>query len=87
MIKEIFELSDYDEGNGVCRYLVNNRCSIYDRRPLICNVEAMYMKFFKAAMTEEQFIIANLNACQRIAERFQDYATLQKIREILDRIV
>ncbi|MDR0561326.1 MAG: YkgJ family cysteine cluster protein [Spirochaetaceae bacterium] len=64
---------------GVCRYLEQNSCSIYGVRPLICRVEAMYQTFFKTVMTEEQFIQANLTACQELAERFQDAEALQKI--------
>jgi hypothetical protein len=55
---------------------------MYDQRPLICRVEAMYQTFFKTVMTEEQFIQTNLTSCQELAERFQDAKILQKIRTI-----
>jgi hypothetical protein len=42
----------------------------------------MYQTFFKTVMTEEQFIQANLTACQELAERFQDTNAVQKIRTI-----
>jgi Fe-S-cluster containining protein len=84
-LKNIPILSEYDNGNGVCRYLANNLCSIYDSRPLVCNVEAMYSKYFAPDMTEREFIIANLEACQKIADMFHDNAALQKIKKMLSR--
>lgn len=35
-------LAAFDTGTGVCKYLAGNLCSIYDTRPLICRVDAMY---------------------------------------------
>jgi Fe-S-cluster containining protein len=68
MLKYVPPLSDFDEGNGVCRYLRDNLCDIYENRPLICNAEAMYLKYFKDIMSEEEFISANQEACRKIAD-------------------
>ena len=79
LLQHIPILSDYDTGNGVCRYLVNNLCSIYENRPSICNIEEMYLSNFKEVMTENEFINKNIKACIRIAEYFEnDY---KEIRE------
>ena len=69
-LQHIPALLSYDKGNGVCRYLVNNLCSIYESRPLICNVEKMYVTYFKEIMTEDEFISANMEACIQIMERW-----------------
>ena len=68
-LQHIPALSSYDTGNGVCRYLVNNLCSIYENRLLICNVEKMYVTYFKEIMTESEFIDINTEACTQIAEQ------------------
>ncbi len=33
--------------DGSCEKLVNGKCSVYKNRPLICNMEAMYNKYYR----------------------------------------
>jgi Fe-S-cluster containining protein len=66
MLKNIPALSEYDNGSGVCIFLKNDLCSIYQNRPDICNVEKMYLLYFKDYMTEEEYISKNMDACRRI---------------------
>jgi Fe-S-cluster containining protein len=66
MLKNIPALSEYDNGDGVCIFLKDNSCAIYQDRPDICNVEKMYRLYFKDDMTEEVFIKKNLDACKKI---------------------
>jgi Fe-S-cluster containining protein len=72
MLQYVPVLSAYDTGNGVCRYLVNNLCGIYENRPQICKVEEMYFTFFKDVMTEQEFVKANIEACAKIADYFAE---------------
>jgi Fe-S-cluster containining protein len=72
MLKYVPQLAEYDGGNGVCRYLRRNLCSVYDSRPLVCNAAAMYDKFFKDTMTEAEFIAANMEACRKIKEMMKN---------------
>jgi len=32
----------YKDINGVCEMLVDNKCSIYETRPIVCNAEEMF---------------------------------------------
>ena len=32
---------------GACEKLVDGKCSVYEKRPLICNMEAMYNKYYR----------------------------------------
>jgi hypothetical protein len=66
MLKNVPVLSEYDNGNGVCIFLKNNLCSIYQCRPDICNVEKMYRLYFKDHMTEDAYIKKNMDACEKI---------------------
>ena len=68
MIGGIPALHDFDRGDGTCIHLSGNLCSIYENRPLICNTSRMYEAFFKDAMTPEEFVDMNLNACRKIQE-------------------
>ena len=69
LIKDIPALADYDKGNGVCRYLVGNLCAIYETRPAICNVKEMYNLWFKDALSWNDFIQENINACRTLMQK------------------
>ena len=59
---------ELDRGDGVCRYLSGNLCSIYNNRPLLCRVDECYELFFKEVLTQEEYYRANLQACREIKE-------------------
>ena len=54
----------YDE-NGVCEMLIDNKCSVYDTRPLICNVDEMF-KFSK--LSKKNYYAINHKACNIMME-------------------
>ena len=60
-----------DRGDGVCRYyeVVTHRCSIYDIRPVICNVEMFYERFMKQKMSKEDFFALNYTVCLKLKEK------------------
>ncbi|CAG7632908.1 hypothetical protein PAESOLCIP111_03427 [Paenibacillus solanacearum] len=66
MVVLVPELSDLDRGDGSCKHLVNDRCSIYETRPLICNVDGMYESVYWRQMSREQFYVLNLTACKQL---------------------
>jgi Fe-S-cluster containining protein len=72
--------ADLDIGNGVCKYLAGNLCTIYETRPLICDVEAMYAAYFEETKTWAEFISMNIHSCIEIAE-------LHKADEIVSRLL
>jgi Fe-S-cluster containining protein len=50
----------WDE-NGVCENLTEeNKCKVYDKRPLICNIES-YGNYMK--VNEQEFYQVNIRAC------------------------
>lgn len=61
-------LAAFDRGDGTCIHLVENHCSIYDDRPLVCRVDAMYETFFKEAYNRMLFYTENLKACRSFQE-------------------
>ncbi len=57
---------DLDRGDGVCRYLKDNLCSIYEDRPLLCRVEESYNEVFSEVYTKEEYYRLNEEACRNI---------------------
>lgn len=58
-----------DRGDGVCRYLKGDLCSIYQTRPLLCRIDESYNRFFSEEMTREEFYRANLQACSELKKK------------------
>jgi len=47
-----------------CMYLTeNNLCSIYEKRPLVCNVDKGYEAFFSKVISKEEFNKLNRQIC------------------------
>lgn len=53
-----------DDGTGCCKYLKGNECSIYYKRPVICNVDKCYELYFSNIMTLEEYYKKNMEACE-----------------------
>ncbi len=47
--------------NGTCEMYIDNKCSVYETRPNLCNVEYMGKKY--RADSYDEFIKENINAC------------------------
>lgn len=60
--------SALDRGDGTCRYLSGNMCSIYEARPLFCRVDECYEQFFKQEMSREKYYQLNEMECRRLKE-------------------
>jgi Fe-S-cluster containining protein len=82
-LKNVSAATEYNRGDGVCKYLDGNLCSVYTERPLLCNVEGMYQAYFKDSMDEDTFFKMNLNACIEIAKRCDNKEVAQNIEKVL----
>ncbi len=52
-----------------CMYLTEeNLCSIYEKRPLVCNVDKGYEAFFSKVMSKEEFNKLNRKICITLQE-------------------
>lgn len=60
--------SDLDRGDGVCKYLNGNICSIYNERPLFCRIDECFELFFKRYMSIEEYYKLNYKACEKLKE-------------------
>ena len=57
-----------DRGDGVCKYLVGNACSIYKERPPLCRVDDSYELFFSEIYSREDYYRLNRKACKKLQE-------------------
>jgi len=53
----------YKNKDGVCEKLVDNKCSVYKDRPLVCNIQKV-AKYFGSS----QYIKQNIEACNRMMD-------------------
>lgn len=60
--------ADLDRGDGVCRHLRGDLCSIYKTRPLKCRVDDAYAAFFAPMMTKDEFYELNAKACEALKQ-------------------
>ena len=65
-IDKVPQLAAFDIGNGVCRYLKDNLCTIYNVRPEICRVDFMYDKYFSKQISREDYYALNEKACREL---------------------
>ena len=64
--------AELDRGDGVCRYLSGNLCSIYEDRPLLCRVDESYDIYFSDRYSKEEFYRLNKEACKKIQSLKED---------------
>ena len=55
---------ELDNGNGVCKYLDGNLCSIYENRPLLCRIDESYNIYFSNIMSLEEYYNKNYQICK-----------------------
>lgn len=61
--------AELDRGDGTCRYLKDNLCSIYQDRPLLCRVEESYDALFCGVMDRESYFRLNLESCVKLQNK------------------
>lgn len=64
--------ADLDDGSGMCKFFDKDTrlCTIYEIRPVKCNVERAY-EWFRCTMSYDEYIQKNLEACIRLKEFYQ----------------
>lgn len=55
-----------DRGDGTCRYLEGNLCSIYSQRPVLCRVDECYELYFKERYSLEEYYEMNYRICKKL---------------------
>jgi uncharacterized protein len=53
--------------DGSCEKLINNQCSVYENRPLVCNVSLMAQELNKAyGISKEKVYEENIKTCNKM---------------------
>ena len=60
--------ADLDRGDGICKYLEGNLCSIYEIRPIKCRIDECYERYFKDEISKEVFYELNYDICKKLKE-------------------
>jgi Fe-S-cluster containining protein len=68
-LKGISIYAELDRGDGICKYLKGNLCSIYEDRPLFCRIDDCYTQFFKEEYTREEFYKLNYEICNKLKNK------------------
>lgn len=56
----------FKESNGVREMLYENRCSIYESRPIVCNTKKMYVLFHKSTgLSVSEFLKLQAISCAK----------------------
>lgn len=58
-----------DRGDGICKYLTDNLCSIYEERPLLCRIEESYYAYFKDIYSLDEYYQINYESCKELQSK------------------
>lgn len=58
--------SDLDRGDGVCKYLEGNLCSVYEYRPTRCRIDECYELYFAETMARQLYYKLNKVECEKL---------------------
>lgn len=64
--------ADLDRGDGVCKFLKGNLCSIYEQRPIKCRIDMCYDLYFKNYMTVEEYYDLNKMFCNKFIKKSEE---------------
>lgn len=54
--------------DGICKYLINNQCSIYNTRPNLCRRDKVF-EMFKDVLSEDEFTQILIKVCNELKEQ------------------
>lgn len=60
--------NNLDRGDGTCKYLKGNLCTIYENRPIICRVDESYDVLFKGKISKEEYYKLNYAVCKGLSK-------------------
>ena len=70
-LKGVSLYSDLDRGDGICKYfdIEKSLCTIYENRPVKCNVDKMFELYFYNEMSKDEYYRLNYNACKKLKNK------------------
>ena len=70
-LKQSSLYEDLDRGDGICKFfeVETKLCSIYNNRPMKCNIEKSYELYLKGVMPKDTYYELNYAACRELKRR------------------
>lgn len=68
-LKGITLYADLDRGDGVCKFLKEDLCSIYETRPIFCRVDQCYDLYFSEMYTKQDYYELNQKVCDNLKKK------------------
>ena len=63
--------AELDRGDGVCKFLNGNLCTIYKDRPILCNIDKSYELYFSKVYDKEIYYQINYEACKKLKKEMK----------------
>lgn len=63
--------TELDRGDGVCKFLSGNLCTIYKDRPILCNIDKSYELYFSNMYDKETYYQMNYEACEKLKKEMK----------------
>lgn len=58
--------NELHNGDGICKYLQDDLCSIYENRPLLCRIDECYEVIFKEKLSYNEYVELNYKYCNEL---------------------
>lgn len=60
--------SSLNRGDGICKYFDDdfNLCTIYEKRPILCNIDEAFKTYFSDKMTQNEYYKLNYQICNQL---------------------
>lgn len=60
--------AELDRGDGICKFFdeMSKLCTIYEDRPLLCNVSKSYELIFQGIISREEYEERNQESCRKL---------------------
>lgn len=58
--------AELDRGDGICKHIRDNLCSVYENRPLLCRIDECYDLYFYKIMERDEYYRLNKIECQKL---------------------
>lgn len=62
-LPKIPPFKEFHDGDGICKYLSENKCSIYEKRPSLCRVDESY-HLFEHIISYQEYLEVNYISCK-----------------------
>lgn len=67
------------KGDGICIYLNENICTIYEDRPLLCRIEESY-PLFQDLFSKNEYYELNYKECRKFIKKYIEKTNFTRLK-------